>query len=394
MTITSNGSEAPPAVEWYDTFVTADKLGLTGAQLRQLRDEGGLPEGAWRRITRGKRRMHEYNPAVIDKLAVATSGESNVAEPDHQPSTVEMRERMKSEGHLIPLAEISLEPRALEVLAVVGRLGPIVDESGRVRTVLQDLMPNGASYSNSSVTQGAWALEQFGLIKREMRGKRTFSMSITSRGRKWLAGNRDEVPYVPDTRHGQVATANGDDPLALFAGQKPVAEVDAPTEPPEPAPAPQPEPVPEVPFPEPEVEAEVEAAPLPQQVGLERHTLLQYAATNGPAVMAEAVDPGAIAAALLRQTVRVLADTDLAAVVAERDALRAHVATLQAHVTSLTTRAHDAEAALRETQGVLHNIESQLTPMLTGQTEGLDWLDARTRTDLLVLIGKAAEWAR
>jgi len=379
LSISTNGAEAPErtADGWYGATVAAARLGINGQQLRELRDSGGLPDSSWRRITVGKARHIEYNPTVIDKLAVANAGESsNVAE--------EATAGVKHISSDVPLEQVELEPAAIEALAAIGKLGPVRDAQGRARAVLVELMPRGAKYNPSTISTGTRVLAEYGLINRDTQAKRTYEYRISARGRRWLAANRDHLPHVPDPR-AVTTTAEPAPPPEPEATAEAITQALAPEPAPE-APAVEPAPAPEAP------QAGPDALPAPAEAPRATNTL---AAPQLPVGLAEpVVDPGAIAAALLRQTVRVLNDSDVATLTAERDALAAHNATLVSHVRSLTERTHDAEAQLREAQAVLHSIEAQLTPMLTGQAQGLGWLDAKTRTDLLALVQKAAEWAR
>lgn len=416
--LSNNGATA--VTDWYDPMQAAAVLGVSGPQLRQLRDTGGLPQDAWRNVTRHKRRSTEYNPAVIDRLAVTNTGESTVAEPTtditEQYASEAARERRKADGAHVPIAEVWLAPREAEALAVVAKLGPFHDDSGRATSQVAEAMPTGG-YQSNTVSGALRALEEYALIRREMNGKRTYDITVTSRGRKYVAANRAEMPHVPDTRHGLTPAAPDDradmverplvdEPEAPPADAITVRNVDtngqvhehvltAPEPEPAPAapePAPEPEPAPVPPEPEPATEAPVAAAE--PAGGLEALPLPPPPVADLGAALGGEVTPGAIANALLRQAVRVLSDGDVATLMAERDALAAQVASLSGHVAQLRQRATDAEAEAREAKGVLHQVEAQLTPLLVGRearTEG--WLDAATRTELLGLITEVAKWA-
>lgn len=377
VSLTDNGHRPQRDSDWYDPMQAASKLGISGPALRALRHEGGLPDDGWRQVTKHRRRFTEYNPAVIDKMAISNSnGAQTVSEPATTDLPAHSRDRMRMAGaDLIPLDEVSLEPRAIEALAAIGRLGPVRDEKGRVRSVVQDLMPNGASYTESAISAALTACGHYGLIKRELNGKRCYAAAITSRGRKWLAANRDVVPHIPDRGHG-LATKEPepapepevvedradvverplvDDVEAEAPGYVEEAEAneerlatEAPVEP------------------DAELAAELDGladelehlaegarevarveAPSKAPTGPLAHPtisvpgLVAYAATNGPHAEAPSVD------ALLAQ-----------AIVAERDALRAHNATLQAHVEALTERAQRAEARVVACESALSAIGS------------------------------------
>jgi len=387
----------------------ASVLGVSGPQLRHLRDEGGLPQGAWRNVTRHKRRFTEYDPAVIDKLAVTNTGE-----------TPDMTDADNGAGTDVPVADIELSPVAIEALATVAKLGPFSDDSGRSTRQLQDAMPTGPGYATPSISSGCKALEDAGLIRRNTNGKRTYEIKVTARGRKWLQAHREYVPHVPDTGHGLAAPpaeaitvrnvdSNGQVQEHTLVAEPPPGTVLTPEAqaaaavgaqlhgeaPPEPEPAAEPEPAPAAPEPAPVATEDAPVAPEPAPAGLEALPLPPQAlGVAGGAQGVPEVPPSAIASALLHQVVRVLSDSSVAALTAERDALAAHNASLSGHVAQLRQRAADAEAEAREAKAVLHQVEAQLTPLLTGRDPRAEgWLDAATRTELLQLITEVAQWA-
>jgi len=427
MSVTSNGATA---TDWYDPIQAAAVLGVSGPQLRALRNDGGLPQDGWRTITRGKHRMTEYNPAVIDKLAITNTGESIVAEPTttdtEQYASSAAIERRKAEGAHVPLAEVWLAPREAEALAVVAKLGPFHDDSGRATGQVAALMPTG-TYGNSTVSASLRALEEYALVRRQMNGKRTFEISVTSRGRKYVAANRGDMPHVRDPRaepapkaepepeappaeaitvrnvdnNGQVREhlLTARQAQDMLTGEPPAEEaapdtraeepVATPTEPATASPAPAAAAAPpegdQAP-PGDDVAPAAGLAPLPVPGS--------PPVAPGAALGAADVAPGAIAGALLNQVVRVLSDGDRSALVAERDALAAQCASQVAHISQLRQRATDAETELRECRSALHAVESALTPLLLGRDVGADgWLDSRTRTELLTLITEVAKWA-
>jgi DNA-binding MarR family transcriptional regulator len=230
-------------------------------------------------------------------------------------------------------------------LIALGQLGgTVADESGRATSQLVARMQG---YSAGSVSSSCKTLEVLGLIERDVSGKRTSRIALTAAGRAWLDANDDEPPPPP-----KAAVA--------------VPAVAPPPAPPEPAPARQ--------------AAVQPPLPVDPPVTSNGHT---------PA----AVNPDELARAMLRQATRILSDTDVATLSAERDALRAHNASLVDRLGQVTADRDAAERELREVKGVLHGIEAQLMPMLVGNDASLGWLDAGTRTDLLRLVGEAASWA-
>lgn len=239
----------------------------------------------------------------------------------------------RNPGGLTRLQELCLRELA-------ARGGESTAPSGRAVAALGDAIEARYGYRTRSVSTTVKELVEAGLVDREGSATRTHRVWLTGSGRTWLAAH----PAAPTTavvpREAAVVPAerlNGQ-----RAGESPPVDAGPPPRAPEPV---------------------------------------------------EPVEPDAIARALLRQAVRTLADSDVATLTAERDALRVHNTSLVARLAEAVERADRAEREAREVRGVLHGIEMQLTPMLAGPDASFGWLDARTRTDLLAMVGEAARWA-
>jgi excisionase family DNA binding protein len=261
----------------------------------------------------------------------------------------------------VPEAPPAVDPPPLGAVLLrelAARGGEFSDPSGRAAAMITDAVEQRHGYNRQSISTTYRTLDTQGLIEREVDGKRTKRIALTPAGRAWLQAN----PVEPD-----------DEPTP-----EPSLELGQPEE-----------------SPDPPADALVrvaatitgEASPVaprrtngygPQLPAVERPT---------------AVEPDAIAHALLRQAVRVLNDSDVITLSAERDSLRVHNQSLAARLDEATRRAEAAEAEAREVRAVLHGIEMQLTPMLAGPDATFGWLDARTRTELMTLVGEAARWA-
>lgn len=244
--------------------------------------------------------------------------------------------------------------------------GAVVDESGRATSIVADRFANAFGYGRGSVSTELRALDVAGYVKRDVSGKRTRSINLTVAGKRAIAelDGHYELPPKSD----------------------PDAEVEVDEIEPEPA-----------------TIERVEPALPPEQRHVVEDILAggvnvvdTYTASNGnghlPVNALGEPPASAIAQALLRQTVRVLSDSDTSTLIAERDALRAHNAVWVERDKSMRDELDRAQAELRELREIVHRIEVELTPFLTGQHERSEWLDARTRTDLLLLVSQAARW--
>ena len=243
-----------------------------------------------------------------------------------------------------------LTPVALHVLGGLVALGGDVEsDSGQATALIVGAMTG--DYSQPSVVHGTQRLEDAGFISRDMKGRRTYRVTLTAAGRDFVKAHIDLMDvYLP---------------------AKPAPE-----------PTPEPAPVPAVQEPSVIDQLAVSVQPPPEPA--------PPIHTNGQAP-SPTMDTADLAAALLRQTARILSDSDVSTLMAERDALRVHNSVLVRRVDDLSERCDRAEGDARELRGVLHDLEVQLTPLVTGGD--FNWLDARTRTDLLTAIGEAAKWA-
>ena len=259
-----------------------------------------------------------------------------------------LRDQRIKDGEQNADDEPHLAPRVIEYLRALWNMGAVVaSESGQATGLIHARMQGGYG----AATSVARELLLFGLIETEMRGKRTYRVALTPKGLAYCRGTFPPPPEPEPEQPEPVATQ-----LAVLDAPSTSNGASAPTVEPPPqapdAPAPPPTTVPEL-----------------------------------------GVDVNALAQALLRQTTRVLADSELASVVAERDALREHNRVLAERLGVLTRERDGYASEAREAREVLHGIEMQLTPLLAGPEARFDWLDARTRTDLIRLVSEAARWA-
>lgn len=252
--------------------------------------------------------------------------------------------RRESGAQPADILSIPLPPSAITAMHYVATMGNEVT-GDNVATLIADAIDIARATVNASLVDMA----VLGLVERTVESKRTKRVALTVTGQRWLAVNADEV--------------------ALYGT------------------APKPEPVEDVAEPADEstdlVHVAVEAFP---------RTEVEPPPAVEPNPFAS-TDPGAIAGALLRQVVRQLTDTEGAALIAERDALRAHNESLVARLDRLTGERDRAEAENRELRRVLHDIEQQLAPLMGGRDSRFDWLDAGTRTDLMRAMSEVAAWA-
>jgi DNA-binding MarR family transcriptional regulator len=236
-------------------------------------------------------------------------------------------------------------PCAQRVMRALLELGGTASDArgGATAKVVERMAHYG--YTPSAISGAVAALDEAGLLTRKTAGKRTYVIDVTSAGRVW-AQRLDLVVDMPEPPSGQQ-----------------LAMVDAP------------------------------AAPAVQTLA-EKYQAAHVAPQEAPAAPpAPEVSAEDIARAMLRQTTRLLADTDVSTLMAERDALRAHNEVLVQRVAALTAERDQVSAEMREVRSFLHELEVKLTPVLAGPDAKLDWLDARTRTDLLRVVGEAASWA-
>lgn len=235
-----------------------------------------------------------------------------------------------------------LSPTALRTLRIVDRARTVDEANGRVTQQLIDQFPQEVRRQTLHAALRDLAL--VGFVDVETDRKVIRRVSITHDGYLWAKRHQDELAEWA-VASDLVAAAEPDQPvdvasLALF--EPPLA-----------------------------------ASPPPPPV----------VAPNGH----DAIDPGAIASALLKQVVRTLNDTELATLVAERDALRAHNESLAARLRDVTRERDRAEADVKDLRGVVHEIEMALTPVLVGNE--VDWRDASLRADIIRLVGEAATWS-
>jgi hypothetical protein len=104
------------------------------------------------------------------------------------------------------------------IVAYLADITEITDPSGMASTRLAEAV----GYPGSSVAfaQLLSGMERDGLIAREIRGKRTYriTMAAGARAARAAARHSPAVPRVPDARPGAGAHADGADPAAIPAG--------------------------------------------------------------------------------------------------------------------------------------------------------------------------------
>jgi hypothetical protein len=231
--------------------------------------------------------------------------------------------------------DADLGPLCTDLLRVMVRLGGHVEHTSNATGIIAENLPGGRTQTMSTALRD---LDALGFIDRDISGKRTRSITLTALGWRWVNTHQPEPEPAPEPEREVIERSPVHVPVEAF----------------------------------PRADAEPPPAVEPNE----------FAST----------DPGAIAGALLRSVVRTLNDTETATLVAERDALRVHNSSLLTRLDQVTRDRDRTEAENRELRGILHAIEMQLAPMVSGQG-ATDWLDAQTRTDLMALIGAAAQWA-
>lgn len=262
-------------------------------------------------------------------------------------------EERRKAGEIEEELHSPMEYAYMEALRDLG--GVVESESGTCTRLI------AARTSYENVSMAARALRAHGLIESEVRGKRTFRVALTREGLEWCHENLQ--PPEPRTAEPEPEP----EPEAQDVAGTIAAALAVPDEQ--------------------EAPEEEDARPGPPVDVLTHDAVM--ASTNG----STEVSPSAIAHALLRQTVRVLNDSDTATITAERDALRAHNEVMAQRLAVLSVERDTYAQEARDARQVLHRIEMELTPLLVGTDAKFDWLDATTRVELLRLVGEAARWA-
>jgi hypothetical protein len=269
-TISTNGVEREPVEEplWYGTHDAARVLGVSGARLRQMRAEGAIPADAALQQGNGE---WQFDRVVIDKMALGVTAPAAPATPE-EPA-VAPKPDPEPEPTETPIEDVWLAPAGAVAMGVLVAHSPIRSESGRATSALMALMPAAYGYTNTSTVSTVLRdAEAAGLVNRDMAGKRTYTIKITPRGKRWAKVHEVEVP-----------------------------DASAPEPEPEPEPPAEPEPAPEPP-----------AEPDPNQPGV--------GGQDGPALMA----------ALQLYVAGLVAERDAALARAERaeavlDGIRSHL---------------------------------------------------------------------
>lgn len=258
--------------------------------------------------------------------------------------------------------ELGLPPIDQATLKALALLGRVTDQDGRATGKLrQAMIPLHGAYDPGSLNAACRRLTQAGLITRQIDGRRTYLIDLTMKGAgvaAQLGATRVDLlaePDEPDPSDSTVHAPEPDEPEPAEDDERAVT-----------------------------TDLGSQSEPEPEENGAALTVADMPHVTNGHVPDVADVSPNAIASALLAQTVRVLSDTNLSTLTAERDAYRAHNESLITRLDQVTAERDRAVGDAREIRQFLHRLETAITPVLNAQS----LIDARTRTELLNLMNE------